>query len=179
MFSDQESASKATKRPTHNPQSGAQSCSVVIRKDDFLAVYNMLRTKRKTEEEKLMNEPEKYKCENCARNYKRRKILNAHKKYECGVTPQFTCELCGKRFTRKYNLRYHIDKLHCETKLSISKRIYNCDKCTRSYRSVSGLNQHKRLHHAEVKPQFICDYCGHETKLKNNLEKHINTHHLK
>ena len=123
------------------------------------------------------NEPERYKCEKCARNYKWKSTLSAHQKYECGVTPQFNCEFCSRRFTWNGSLRRHIVNLHSER--SIPKKVHNCDKCTRSFSSTGDLNNHKGLNHAEFKPQFICDYCGHKSKQKVHLEKHIIIRHLK
>ena len=91
MFTAQESASKATKRPKRNPKYGTKSCTVDIRKEDFLAVYKNHRVKREMEIQESRKDPEKYQCEMCARNYKWKSNLSAHKKYECAVTPQFKC----------------------------------------------------------------------------------------
>ena len=65
----------------------------------------------------------KYECDKCARSYKWKSYLSIHKKYGCGVTPQFMCVLCNKQFSSKNSLSRHIDNLHSER--SISKKVHN------------------------------------------------------
>ncbi|XP_033231775.1 zinc finger protein 184-like [Belonocnema kinseyi] len=117
-------------------------------------------------------------CEKCARSYKRQSDLNSHRRFECDVMPQFRCEYCTKRFKRNTHLRRHIDRVHQKSDLNALQTKYNCNKCSRSYSSSDSLNRHKRLEHAVIKPQFICDYCGQKTKEKSNLSQHITAKHI-
>ncbi|KAJ9593513.1 hypothetical protein L9F63_014943, partial [Diploptera punctata] len=48
-----------------------------------------------------------FKCPVCFRSYKWKKALIRHQRYECGVTPRFTCSLCGNSFTHKHTLKNH------------------------------------------------------------------------
>ena len=82
------------------------NCNLILNNDIFTGTENS------------RNETEMYKCDRCARIYKRRKALFAHQKYKCGVAPQFMCQFCSKRFTCKSSLRRHIDTLHRNTNLS-------------------------------------------------------------
>ncbi|XP_033231841.1 zinc finger protein 723-like [Belonocnema kinseyi] len=124
--------------------------------------------------QELKQEPQKkYRCEKCARSYRQKNMLNRHKKFECGVTAQFTCKFCDKQFKRKSNVNRHIRQVHQKTVFS-----YTCNICSKNYHSVNGLNQHKRFKHAVVKPQFTCDFCGYKSNHKNNLSKHIFSRHL-
>lgn len=38
--------------------------------------------------------------------------LMRHKRYECGLEPQFTCDICMKSFTRNTTLRDHRVNAH-------------------------------------------------------------------
>ncbi|XP_033210151.1 zinc finger protein 761-like [Belonocnema kinseyi] len=123
----------------------------------------------------------------------------------CAVdTTQFRCKLCDKWYTRKYNFIRHMNCVHkrlqlfscerCEYRtnhegdfsrhlatchLQVSRKRYNCDKCSRSYNWLRDLTRHQRLKHAAVIPLFICDYCGFRTNLKSSLATHITKRHYK
>lgn len=52
---------------------------------------------------------------NCGHSYTgtyRKKNLNRHFMYECGVEPQFPCHLCQKRFSQKCSLKKHVNFVH-------------------------------------------------------------------
>lgn len=53
-----------------------------------------------------------FPCVSCGRQYRRRKALMAHVKYECGKTPQFQCSYCSRRFTQNSSLRAHVRRKH-------------------------------------------------------------------
>ncbi|XP_033207789.1 zinc finger protein 404-like isoform X2 [Belonocnema kinseyi] len=131
-----------------------------------------------TDEETVVGQKEKkYACEKCARSYIRKTHLDSHKKFGCGVMPQFSCQICGRLYRWKNALKHHISSVHQKADSKISPVIYNCDKCTRSYRALSSLHQHKRVEHAAVKPQFFCYSCEYKTNRKSNLSKHITSRH--
>ncbi|XP_033231837.1 zinc finger protein 493-like [Belonocnema kinseyi] len=140
--------------------------------DEKLLTYN----KKKIQESKQGLE-NKHKCEKCARSYKYRQDLDRHKKFECGVMPQFKCKFCEKRFKQNSALTTHILGVHQKAKKSAL--IYKCDKCPRSYTWLNALYRHKQAEHAAVKPEFICAYCGHKTNQKYSLASHIYSRHSK
>lgn len=135
-----------------------------------------MRYKRKQRIEDTKRE-KKYKCEKCARSYRQKGTLNIHQKYECDVQPQFECKFCGKRFKQKSYINSHINRVHQKTNSDTAPTKYDCNKCTRSYKSLNTLTRHKRVEHAEVKRQFTCDYCSHQSKQKTHLSNHINSQH--
>lgn len=55
-------------------------------------------------------------CPNgCGRSYKgqeRKKSLRQHMIYACGVSQQFQCLICLKKFTYKHSLRSHMAMVH-------------------------------------------------------------------
>ncbi|XP_033231760.1 zinc finger protein 69 homolog [Belonocnema kinseyi] len=158
--------------PSLNQKNESKVCTVYV-KEDFL-VSNM-KQQRQNKQEIQNSEPEiKYKCKKCARSYKEKKYLTIHKKYECGVTPQFMCHLCGRQCRHKSSFNSHMRIFHLPKSNSETSKVnYNCDNCTRSYNSTRGLARHKREKHAAVIPEFICDYCGHKTNRKFQLGIHI------
>ncbi|XP_033231823.1 zinc finger protein 70-like [Belonocnema kinseyi] len=119
----------------------------------------------------------KYTCNICARSYARNSSLTAHKKFECGVMPQFSCKFCGQLFKRKSHMNEHIDQVHHKISSTKPVLMHKCDKCSRSYIWPTHLARHRRLVHAAVKPQFICDFCGYKTNTKCNLVTHMNSRH--
>lgn len=51
-----------------------------------------------------------YACDKCDKRYKYNPSLNRHKKYECGNTRMFPCDLAGCTYAskRKDNLAVHV-----------------------------------------------------------------------
>lgn len=53
-----------------------------------------------------------YICPKCGKKYKHQPSLCNHRRYECGVLPQFRCEICNRLFSRSHRLRMHIMVSH-------------------------------------------------------------------
>lgn len=49
---------------------------------------------------------------NCGRKYKHKRSIYVHLKYECGVEPQFMCDVCGRKFSQRVTLRNHRVMVH-------------------------------------------------------------------
>ncbi|XP_033231825.1 zinc finger protein 718-like [Belonocnema kinseyi] len=160
-----------------NQANESKFCTFYIRADNFLEVTRKPKTlkKQKSQESKPNK---KYTCNKCARSYARKGTLTAHQKFECGVSPQFRCEFCGKLFKWKSDMNVHVDRVHRKKRPTTSILMHKCDKCSQSYRFSGSLNRHKRLEHAAVKPQFSCDVCEYKSKRKSNLSSHIILKHL-
>lgn len=57
--------------------------------------------------------PEYYECPNkCGHSYKYKSNVYRHIKYECGKEPQFACEYCGKKYTQRSTVTFHIINTH-------------------------------------------------------------------
>lgn len=59
-------------------------------------------------------EQQKYFCDNgCGRSYSSINNMKRHVKVECGVhTKNFQCQVCLKKFRRKFHLKRHCSTVH-------------------------------------------------------------------
>ncbi|XP_066973015.1 uncharacterized protein [Macrobrachium rosenbergii] len=84
------------------------------------------------------------------------------------VSERFSCDQCGKQFTSKSSVRYHM-KLH-------EGKTYTCEKCTRVFSHPGTLRNHLLIHEEK---KFICDKCGKGFRTNFHLIMHDNQTHRK
>lgn len=75
------------------------------------------------------------------------------------------CDLCGKRFSRKTNLKTHI-KIH-DTPLL-------CNFCQKPFSNINHLNEHLASH-SDIK-NYECEICKKCYKSESYLKKHLKNH---
>ena len=84
----------------------------------------------------------------------------------------FSCEFCGKKFSRKYNLKYHLEnnKTKCYEKIpvSINNEKFECSKCHKVYTQKFNLIKHISKYHPEVKNEH------HQIIIENDNTSEIN-----
>ncbi|XP_033210161.1 zinc finger protein 92-like isoform X4 [Belonocnema kinseyi] len=109
-------------------------------------------------QERKEESAKKYKCQKCARSYKRKESLSRHKKFECDVIPQFVCKFCGKLFKQ-------IDKSNSNWKKIIIKS-------TKEYQPyfLKQLRKASNDESLKVKEEIVKDYGN----LSNRYFKPIN-----
>ncbi|XP_060524750.1 zinc finger protein 567-like [Cylas formicarius] len=94
--------------------------------------------------------------------------LDAHIRNHSGQRP-FTCLICNKDFTTKWNL-----KLHKWTHASRTQKPFKCNLCKaafiRNTDYVAHMNSHKN-----VRP-YTCNYCGAQFIRKYNCLRHVKEH---
>ncbi|XP_076060708.1 uncharacterized protein LOC143036811 isoform X4 [Oratosquilla oratoria] len=56
--------------------------------------------------------PKQFACDKCGRTYASTGNLKRHKKYECGVEPQFSCPICKKKFQHRHSVKIHVFSTH-------------------------------------------------------------------
>lgn len=58
-----------------------------------------------------------FPCDKCGQTYKHKSSLRKHRRYECGIEPQFGCPYCPHRSKRKQHLQVHVNRQHGEVLL--------------------------------------------------------------
>ena len=79
----------------------------------------------------------------------------------------FTCAVCDKKFTRLYNLKYHV-LIHTD------ECPFVCKMCNKTFSRSSHLKDHMRIHTGE-RP-FSCKFCAKTFTQSSNLKYHMRIH---
>lgn len=79
-----------------------------------------------------------------------------------------TCCFCQKVFTRREQLKIHLEATHCKSKEMI------CDLCPKTFFSEKIISQHMRLVH--TRKSFACNICDIKTVDKYQLKRHMSMH---
>ena len=96
---------------------------------------------------------------------------SSSKEVENPASPEklFDCTSCDKKFSKKSNLKVHINSVHEKT------RIESCDQCDYKCTVKDSLKQHiKSVHSGE---KFFCKHCEKQFNCKSDMNRHIRTFH--
>ena len=124
------------------------------------------------------NKKKEYVCNVCGKVLKGHEGYQNHKKVhlradgvseqQAGATLYYYCDKCGKKFTQKGALTYHIRSVHTEEK-------YPCSECSEAFKTCVLLNRHKIVIHS-TDEQFNCRHCGIRFGWLSAVEKHERSH---
>ncbi|GAB0098561.1 hypothetical protein DMENIID0001_143060 [Sergentomyia squamirostris] len=114
-----------------------------------------------------------------------------------GEKKEHICDVCSKKYTRKYRLEEHIRSVHsneekrfvcskCPKRFSTEKKVklhevihvadkpFICEECGKSFATNVGLKEHQIIH-SDERP-FQCSYCPKKFKNMPRLKTHEDTH---
>ncbi|XP_066156635.1 uncharacterized protein [Euwallacea fornicatus] len=94
--------------------------------------------------------------------------LDAHLKTHTNQRP-FSCSICNKEFTTKWNL-----KLHKWTHASRTQKPFKCELCRAAFIRENDYTSHMHSHKS-VRP-YTCNYCGAQFIRKSNCQRHVREH---
>ncbi|XP_070400499.1 uncharacterized protein [Nothobranchius furzeri] len=115
---------------------------------------------------KVQKEPKSFSCDDCGKMFTRKINLKDHMRVHTGQKP-FTCELCGQKYSKKTNLNRHMS-------VHTGRKPYACEFCGQKCSKKTNLNSHMRIHTGQ-KP-FVCELCGKSFSQKANLNRHMRVH---
>ena len=91
---------------------------------------------------------------------------NSYKRSENSCLDSYICDTCGVTFHEKKQLMKHYYNCHAKSNLVGA---YSCEKCDKSFKYKSKLEEHAGVH---LEQKYSCHTCG--TKFKN--QRHLNVH---
>lgn len=106
-------------------------------------------------------------CLRCGKRFTSRSVLTDHERSNCGDSPIYECETCGKHYSS-----YGAWKVHKE--LHKDQLQFVCSYCMKRFRTKGQLKIHERSHTGE-KP-FRCEYCPKAFPYRESLMTHHSIH---
>ncbi|XP_050344294.1 zinc finger protein 484-like [Nymphalis io] len=123
--------------------------------------------KRHAERNHLKEKRErKFICEICGKGFFSKNDIKIHMRVHTGETP-YACAVCPARFTQ-------INALHRHQVRHTGERAYACSTCHKKFCTKEELKNHY-VAHTSTK-NYTCPTCNTLFKYKNNLRKHIRMH---
>lgn len=139
--------------------------------EKFLHMSSLTRHMRRAHNENYVPKEERSKenveCPICKGVYLKTS-LEMHIRNHSGQRP-FTCLICNKAFTTKWNL-----KLHKWTHAARTSKPFKCDQCKGAFIRESDYVAHMNSHKS-VRP-YTCNYCGAQFIRKYNCQRHVREH---
>ena len=120
---------------------------------------------RKADKSEKTVESRDHVCDICARAYKTKHLLKAHRLTH--GEKSFLCSNCGKGFVTKAALHSHL-------KVHTGEKPHTCVICKKSFAHVGSFDSHMLIH-SGLKP-YSCKYCSKSFTQLSHLTYHLRTH---
>ncbi|RZC42243.1 zf-AD domain containing protein [Asbolus verrucosus] len=126
------------------------------------------KTHRQLKSHSDVHRPEKsYYCDVCEKYLQTQGELSKHKRYHSNYTGLMCC---GRRYRSEETYRAHQNFCHQTT--------YICDVCQKTFKRMSNLKTHEKIHKEGYKPpSFNCDKCDKTFSGKKDLKLHVESIH--
>ncbi|XP_058170609.1 zinc finger protein 808-like [Anopheles ziemanni] len=108
-------------------------------------------------------------CPQCKKQIKLR-VLKTHLNTHAPDDKRFRCDSCGKLYSSKAGLKWHITLKHTADDDESQKRTYVCEQCKKMFHHKALLQQHRRSH-----IQQLCHICGKMMGI-TVIQMHIDDH---
>ncbi|XP_024865445.1 zinc finger protein 771 isoform X2 [Kryptolebias marmoratus] len=105
-----------------------------------------------------------YHCDLCGKEFKYRYQLKKHTTVHTREKP-YVCGFCSKRFSQQGNLQRHMS-------FHTGEKPFSCDVCGYRFNEELDLTKHMRVHTTE----YQCEICGKSLKYPSDLTKHMKVH---
>lgn len=111
------------------------------------------------------------KCPDCSLIFSKWSQLVEHRRNVHKNVPRFVCDICDKSFTRKPNIKQHMN-----SHLTNGENTFRCHypNCPKFYNVKRNLSSHIRSKHEGKR--WICDLCSRQLSTLQKLKQHISAH---
>ncbi|VVD02527.1 unnamed protein product, partial [Leptidea sinapis] len=119
-------------------------------------------------QKKIYKNKKNYSCTICGKKFTDSTHLNTHIRTHTREKP-FSCKVCGKCFYASGDMTKHTRRMH------IRDKFYSCDVCEKSFNDCGNMRKHKRIH-SKNKP-FACKEVVHDEEYlvdQDYINKEIN-----
>lgn len=121
------------------------------------------------------NKAKKLTCTSCNLKFMWLDSMAKHMDFEHPGTEKiklYTCELCGKAFSRSEHLERH-RKTH-----NPSEKKFECTVCQKKFNRKDNLRSHMKIHkdNRDDEDKHLCIYCGRAFSNSSNLIVHMRRH---
>lgn len=104
------------------------------------------------------------KCNKCGKKYSRKSSLNYHVKDKHEHKTRFQCKVCDRCFLSKSQYTVHVARHN-------KKKRVECRKCLQKFYCVSDRNKH--LRNCFKRPNYKCKICDSKFSSKEGLRTHV------
>ena len=106
-----------------------------------------------------------FKCELCGKGFGEKAQLKKHKRVHSLIKEITYCPKCKENFK---NIKQHYEEMHSNLK-------YICQSCFKRFKNLRDLEIHIKTRHSTFRSYF-CDYCCKGFAEKFQIERHVKLH---